>query len=293
MKKSFLTMMALALTIGAQGQTETIDTSKFVVTYDYALQTKMGHDDREIVDSCRVALMVGTSHTMQMEYYQYVWQCLGDRSVQYEMVSNSIHLYPTIYGNYPDGMMTTREFLAPRMYVIEEPMNAQQWTLTDDTLTVMGYACKTATCEYAGRGWTVCYTEDIPSTAGPWKLHGLPGLIVRATDNQGIHSFCLRSLEQKAVAMPSFSDPKDMREKRDKFIKERNKLRCNSRYAKDPTYYLSGKRGMVGVSYNDGGSFLFWDEEDSTDMNNFYDPVRNIPIPKAENVRYYQPLELE
>jgi len=276
MKKIIVTMMALALTIGAQAQTETIDTSKFVVTYDYAVQTKMGKDDREIVDSCCVALMVGTRHTMQMEYYQYVCQCLGDRSVEIEMIRNSIHLYPTIYGNYPDGKMTTREFLAPRLYVIEEPMNAQQWTLTDDTLTVMGYACKTATCKYAGRSWTVCYTEDVPSTAGPWKLHGLPGLIVRATDNQGIHTFCLRSLEQKAVA---------------KFIKERNKLRCNSRYAKDPTYYLSSKRGMVGISYNDGTSFLFWDEEDSTDANNFYDPMRSIP--KAENVRYYQPLELE
>ena len=251
----------------------------------------MGIDDREIVDSCCVALMVGTRHTMQMEYYQYVCQCLGDRSVEIEMIRNSIHLYPTIYGNYPDGKMTTREFLAPRVYVIEEPMNAQQWTLTDDTLTVMGYTCKMATCHYAGRDWTVCYTEDIPSTAGPWKLHGLPGLIVRATDNQGIHTFCLRSLEQKAVAMPLFNDPKDMHEKRDKFIKERNKLRCNSRYAKDPTYYLSSKRGMVGISYNDGTSFLFWDEEDSTDANNFYDPMRSIP--KAENVRYYQPLELE
>ena len=140
MQKILATMMALALTIGAQGQTETIDTSKFVVTYDYAVQTKMGIDDREIVDSCCVALMVGTRHTMQMEYYQYVWQCLGDRSVQCEMVSNSIHLYPTIYGNYPDGMMTAREFLAPRVYVIEEPMNAQQWTLTDDGLCVQdGY----------------------------------------------------------------------------------------------------------------------------------------------------------
>ena len=144
MKKIIATMMALTLTIGAQGQTETIDTSKFVVTYDYAVQTKMGIDDREIVDSCCVALMVGTRHTMQMEYYQYACQCLGDRSVEIEMIRNSIHLYPTIYGNYPDGKMTTREFLAPRVYVIEEPMNAQQWTLTDDTLTVMGYACKTA-----------------------------------------------------------------------------------------------------------------------------------------------------
>ena len=120
MKKIIVTMMALTLTIRAQGQTETIDTSKFVVTYDYAVQTKMGKDDREIVDSCCVALMVGTRHTMQMEYYQYVCQCLGDRSVEIEMIRNSIHLYPTIYGNYPDGKMTTREFLAPRVYVIEE-----------------------------------------------------------------------------------------------------------------------------------------------------------------------------
>ena len=70
MKKILVTMMALALTIGAQGQTETIDTSKFVVTYDYAVQTKMGIDDREIVDSCCIALMVGTRHTMQIATFK-------------------------------------------------------------------------------------------------------------------------------------------------------------------------------------------------------------------------------
>ena len=102
-----------------------------------------------------------------MEYYQYVWQCLGERSVEIEVVSNSIHLYPTIYGNYPDGKMTTREFLAPRLYVIEEPMNAQQWTLTDDTLTVMGYTCKMATCQYAGRDWTVCLYRRYPLDRRP------------------------------------------------------------------------------------------------------------------------------
>lgn len=37
MKKILVTMMAFALTIGAQAQEETIDTSKFVVTYDYAV----------------------------------------------------------------------------------------------------------------------------------------------------------------------------------------------------------------------------------------------------------------
>ena len=37
------------------------------------------------------------------------------------------------------------------------------------------------------------YTPEIPSPAGPWKLWGLPGLIVEATESEGIFSFSLSS----------------------------------------------------------------------------------------------------
>ena len=57
-----------------------------------------------------------------------------------------------------------------------------QWILDNKSLTLYGYTCRRATTHYLGRTWEVYYTTDIPLSYGPWKLWGLPGLIVRATD---------------------------------------------------------------------------------------------------------------
>ena len=54
------------------------------------------------------------------------------------------------------------------------------WTLAEGEATVCGYACRKATTRFRGRDWAVWYTDEIPVDAGPWKLHGLPGLILRA-----------------------------------------------------------------------------------------------------------------
>lgn len=42
---------------------------------------------------------------------------------------------------------------------------------------------------FRGRTWTAWYAEQIPIDAGPWKLHGLPGLILKSTDNSATHDF--------------------------------------------------------------------------------------------------------
>ena len=42
---------------------------------------------------------------------------------------------------------------------------------------------------FRGREWTVFYTEDIPLMDGPWKFHGLPGLIMKASDENGHYTF--------------------------------------------------------------------------------------------------------
>ena len=65
MKKIFVTMMAFVLTIGAQGQTEVIDTAQFVAVYDYERRT-LDDEDAPVTDRMQVVVQVGRTVTKSM-----------------------------------------------------------------------------------------------------------------------------------------------------------------------------------------------------------------------------------
>lgn len=79
--------------------------------------------------------------------------------------------------------------------VYTEPLGEIQWEISDSTKTVLGYDCVMATANYHGRDWTVWFAPDIPLQEGPWKLTGLPGLILEASESTGQHSFVATGLE--------------------------------------------------------------------------------------------------
>ena len=76
-----------------------------------------------------------------------------------------------------------------------EPLDEIQWEIADSTKTILGYDCVMAKANYHGRDWTAWFTTDIPLQEGPWKLVGLPGLILEATESMGQHSFIATGLE--------------------------------------------------------------------------------------------------
>jgi GLPGLI family protein len=49
-----------------------------------------------------------------------------------------------------------------------------------------------ATTEFAGRKWTAWFAEELPFNDGPYKFKGLPGLIVKISDETNSHSMELR-----------------------------------------------------------------------------------------------------
>lgn len=59
------------------------------------------------------------------------------------------------------------------------------WQLLDRVDTLCSHVCFAASAKFRGREWTVWYAPDIPLSAGPWKLCGLPGLILKAEDSEG------------------------------------------------------------------------------------------------------------
>lgn len=92
-------------------------------------------------------------------------------------------------------------------YFKSEPVEQINWTISKDTLTILSYKCIKATARFRGRDWTAWFTQDIPITAGPWKLRGLPGLILKACDADNHYTFeCKaigginRNLDMKAFA---------------------------------------------------------------------------------------------
>jgi len=69
-------------------------------------------------------------------------------------------------------------------YVLEEPLEKIDWKIHTDTLTISGIQCQKATAHFKGRNWIAWFSKEMPFQSGPWKLNGLPGLIVEAYDEK-------------------------------------------------------------------------------------------------------------
>ncbi|QQL50133.1 GLPGLI family protein [Mucilaginibacter ginkgonis] len=81
-------------------------------------------------------------------------------------------------------------------YIIERPFNKLQWSILKETKRIANLVCQKATASYMGRKYTAWFDTEYPFKAGPWKLHGLPGLIVSAADETGRIRFELASIRQ-------------------------------------------------------------------------------------------------
>lgn len=276
MKRQIITII-IALVAVCGGAQEAIDTAQFVAVYDYECRTQDA-EGTPVTDRMQVVVQVGRTVTksMPLSAYQRTDE-ITSADAAMEFQEAMLHM-PTVWTGYPEGQTTVREFIFPHDYEGYESTPDIVWTLTNDTLTVSGYYCQTATCKFRGVAWTVCYTEEIPSSAGSWRLRGLPGLIVKAESEA--HTFCLTELRKEASSITAPEHRPDVqRMKYAKLLKHRNEIYGNCQYAKNPTYYvpdLGGSINNMDVLNHDGQQLVF---------------ANGRPLLTKAHV--YQPLELK
>lgn len=80
-------------------------------------------------------------------------------------------------------------------YFYDDSIEEWNWTITDSTKTILEYECIRASANYHGRTWNVWFSPEIPIQNGPWKLNGLPGLILEASTNDGQYSFIATGIQ--------------------------------------------------------------------------------------------------
>ena len=88
------------------------------------------------------------------------------------------------------------------MYRYEEPMKSPEWEIEPVRGTVAGYNCQKAKARFRGRDWSVWFTPEIPVSDGPWKLWGLPGLILKAEDAEKQYVFECIEIRQYDPPVP-------------------------------------------------------------------------------------------
>ncbi len=90
----------------------------------------------------------------------------------------------TEYYVFPGDNKLIRKEKLINSYLIEEPFPVINWQISTDTATFGGMHCQKATARFKGRDYTAWFCPDIPFHGGPWKLSGLPGLILEAYDTK-------------------------------------------------------------------------------------------------------------
>lgn len=186
-------------------ETETLADEIMEFVYDYRCCVDTTGQLEDNISSDNMLLQVGPDGLSKFSSYKNLTvDSILMRSSQEQIVDAAVEgklsngEFMTIYKNYPSGKLTHTEKICQDWFRYEEDMPSFDWELTDSVINVLGYECHGARCRFRGREWTAFYTEDIPLSEGPWKLHGLPGLIMRASDDKGHYTFECIGIKSKA-----------------------------------------------------------------------------------------------
>jgi GLPGLI family protein len=107
----------------------------------------------------------------------------------------------------PDTLMRVRRYptrdallfgvitLSGKEVLYRDTLHAVQWTLSEEKRKIDDIECYKAVAFFRGRSYMAWYAPSIPVQEGPWKLSGLPGLVIEAYDDKRDLYFLAKSIK--------------------------------------------------------------------------------------------------
>lgn len=171
------------------------------------------------------------------------------RTGNYSLVpSKKGHVY--VFKNRKESVVSVYDFIGLTEFgYYTEPLAEMQWEVGDSTKNILGYDCIMAHANYHGRQWTVWFTPEIPLSEGPWKLCGLPGLILEASESSGQHSFMVTGIETSNKEMvPIYTPSKYEKLERMELLRRQRYYRDNQETLTNASFdNILGNRGSANA----------------------------------------------
>ena len=113
---------------------------------------------------------------------------------------------PTNYINLSDSLIYSNVPLFKSSNTIGEKLPIINWQIKNEFKPVNKFKCQKAVGYFRGRTYTVWFTNQIPLPFGPWKLQGLPGLILEVKDAENEVYFKASKISFRDISEISFPE---------------------------------------------------------------------------------------
>ena len=142
---------------------------------------------------------------LQNELYRRQMQAAIDNSADGNIrLDHKITASGTEYYQFVNFKKLVRREVMMNSYIINDVLPVINWHISGDKANFDELHCQKATCHFKGRDYTAWFCPDLPVRVGPWKLNGLPGVIVEAYDAKREVVFKFDRVEK---AVPGASKP--------------------------------------------------------------------------------------
>lgn len=164
-------------------------------------------------------------------------------SIQMDIIVNGSGKYGkrivsyNVLKDFRNNLIDYTDNVGGEHYRYQEDLPDFNWSISTEQKKIRDYTCQKATCYFRGRTYEAWFTTEIPVKDGPWKFHGLPGLILEVYDMQKHYSFVfvgLRDSDANITMLPQ----QYTKSSREKYLK------AYKNYIKDPVEFISAASGM-------------------------------------------------
>lgn len=253
-----------------------VDTARYMVTY--SLKYKFHPDQRDAYNDTRIVQIGKHSVKDYSDIINYF------DSLATEQVRRGAESYSNVSGN-PLPLEIIRPIRGEKadlkyrlsisaFFVYPDSVPSLEWNFSDEeTDSIIGYDCRKATVEFAGRSYTAWFTSEIPLPFGPYKFGGLPGLILKLEDAEQQYIWEAVGFERDNAPIMEYT------------YQDGNDKRCSAtdvektliRYFKSPVGFMISEMGGNGSRIHIVG-------KDGKVMNNADASQMSIP---------YKPIEIK
>lgn len=168
---------------------------------------------------------------------------MPDGSISVDYTKGPVkNIYTYIFNNLKKGEISHYGKWGTEQRYYKEPLDEIKWEIGDSTANILGNECVLAETDYHGRHWKAWFTPEIPIPFGPWKLRGLPGLILKAEAGNGFEFKATGIQSSDRIITPIFDQGKYSKTLRKKALS-------------DEEYYQNNKQAIISAQY--GGNVKF------------------------------------